>query len=198
MNYENRDYIFNAGECVFVKRDCNIRLTKLPDEIGNSFNGIFFVLDQEFLKNESKNHKVSNSAVSIRPIIEIEKNETLDIFFKTFFSYFDNNIEPSTEIINAKKVEGLYTILQIKPELVNFLFDFNKNNKINLQNFMENNYKEDLTLEEFAYYLYRSLSTFKREFKKIFNENPHKWILDKKLNDAQELLKSGKKPLKYI
>lgn len=42
-------------------------------------------------------------------------------------------------------------------------------------------------------YLYRSLSTFKREFKNIFNENPHKWILNKKLEDAKSLLLNGEK-----
>ena len=56
---------------------------------------------------------------------------------RTFFNYFDNNINPSYEVINAKKLEGLYTLLQIKPELASHLFDFDISKKINLYEFME-------------------------------------------------------------
>ena len=195
FNFEGKEYLFKSGECVFVKRDCNIKLTKLPDEKGRSFNGIFFILNQDILKKEYQNYKDNfiNITKKIDSIIKIEKNEMLDIFFKTFFDYFDNDIKPNNEIISIKKLEGLYTLLQIKPELASFLFDFNISKKIDLYNFMEKNYKEDLTLEEFAHYSYRSLSTFKREFKKIFNENPHKWILNRRLDEAEKLIKNGEK-----
>ena len=58
---------------------------------------------------------------------------------------------------------------------------------------MENNYNEDLTVEQFAHYTYRSLSTFKREFQEIFKMSPHKWILNKKISEAKKLLDNGKK-----
>lgn len=195
FNFEEKEYLFKSGECVFVKRDCNIKLTKLPDEDKKPFSGIFFILDNKILKSEYENYKNSNfnTTKKIDSIIKIEKNGMLDIFFKTFFDYFDNNLSPNNEIINIKKLEGLYTLLQIKPELASFLFDFNISKKIDLYNFMEKNYKEDLTLEEFAHYSYRSLSTFKREFKKIFNENPHKWILNRRLEEAKKLIKNGEK-----
>lgn len=195
FDFEGKEYIFKSNECVFVKRDCNIKLTKLPDENNKPFSGIFFILDQNILKKECLNYKsnIVNKKGEINSIIKIEKNEMLDIFFKTFFDYFDNNVSPNEEIINIKKLEGLYTLLQIKPELALFLFDFNINKKIDLYNFMEKNYKENLTLREFAYYSYRSLSTFKREFKRLFNENPHKWILNRRLEEAKNMIKNGQK-----
>ncbi len=198
FNFDNKNYSFKSGECVFVKRDCNIKLTKLPDENGNPFSGIFFIIDKSILKTEYNNYKNSNIKTSnnIDSIVKIEKNEMLNIFFRTFFNYFDNNINPSHEVINAKKLEGLYTLLQIKPELASHLFDFDISKKINLYEFMEKNYKEDLTIKEFAHYSYRSLSTFKREFKEIFKENPHKWILNKRLNEAKKLIENGERASK--
>ncbi len=36
----------------------------------------------------------------------------------------------------------------------------------------------------------RSLSAFKRDFKDIFNETPHQWILKRKMDFAEEMIKS--------
>lgn len=53
---------------------------------------------------------------------------------------------------------------------------------------MEANFREDLTLEEFASYTGRSLATFKRDFAKISPLTPEKWLLEKRLDFAHKLL----------
>ena len=53
---------------------------------------------------------------------------------------------------------------------------------------MEANFREDLTLEEFASYTGRSLATFKRDFAKISPLTPEKWLLEKRLDYAHRLL----------
>ncbi|WP_420152907.1 helix-turn-helix domain-containing protein, partial [Siphonobacter sp.] len=41
----------------------------------------------------------------------------------------------------------------------------------------------------------RSLATFKRDFEKIFHLSPHRWLLNKRLQDAYFLIKEkGRKP----
>lgn len=50
-------------------------------------------------------------------------------------------------------------------------------------------------MERFAFMSGRSLSTFKREFKAIFNTTPGKWLMKKRLDEAYFLLdKEHKKP----
>lgn len=193
LTLNGKDFEFKAGNCVFVKRTHEVRMAKLPDN-GKPFNGIFFILDQHFLEQEYKKYQdIITANKTVESIIQIENNDLMNIFFKTFFNYFDNNIQPSEQIMHAKKLEWLYTLLQIKPSLINILFNFKTDNKINLKEFMENNYNEDLTVEQFAHYTYRSLSTFKREFQDIFKMSPHKWILNKKISEAKKLLDNGKK-----
>ena len=53
---------------------------------------------------------------------------------------------------------------------------------------MEANFREDLTLEEFASYTGRSLAAFKRDFAKISPLTPEKWLLEKRLDFAHKLL----------
>jgi len=55
---------------------------------------------------------------------------------------------------------------------------------------MQNNFAFNLTLEEYAKLACKSVATFKREFKKTFNDTPAKWVLRKKLKFATELLEN--------
>ncbi|WP_245592363.1 helix-turn-helix domain-containing protein [Ectobacillus panaciterrae] len=45
-----------------------------------------------------------------------------------------------------------------------------------------------VSLNELAYLSGRSLSTFKRDFRKIYNTSPMKWIRNRRLDKAKELL----------
>ena len=48
-----------------------------------------------------------------------------------------------------------------------------------------------MTLEEFATYTGRSLATFKRDFAKVSDLSPEKWLIKKRLDKAYELLAHG-------
>lgn len=54
--------------------------------------------------------------------------------------------------------------------------------------YMEQNYLRNVPLAEIAKETGRSLSTFNREFKQIFYETPHRWIMQKRLAYAREML----------
>ena len=48
-----------------------------------------------------------------------------------------------------------------------------------------------MALEDLAHLSNRSLSSFKRDFQKYYNESPSRYIKNKKLEKAAELLKSS-------
>jgi AraC-like DNA-binding protein len=55
---------------------------------------------------------------------------------------------------------------------------------------MEANFSYNLGLEDFARLSHRSLSTFKRDFRKYYNQSPGKWLLQKRLDYSAVLLKN--------
>lgn len=65
--------------------------------------------------------------------------------------------------------------------------------KIDLKDFMEKNFRCDMSMSEFARASGRSLSTFKRDFKKISDLSPERWLTDRRLRAAIELLKRGRR-----
>lgn len=53
----------------------------------------------------------------------------------------------------------------------------------------------EFTMEEMAHYTGRSLATFKRDFKKISDLTPEKWLIRKRLEVAYNKMKEGGKRL---
>ena len=57
---------------------------------------------------------------------------------------------------------------------------------------MEEHYMYNLPLEKFAFLTGRSLTTFKSDFKKTFNNTPGKWLTKKRLDLAHQKLVAEK------
>jgi len=192
LRYNDRVYNFEKDDCVFVRRSHDVQLTKKPLGPNEQFAAVFFILDKKFLASKFKKYKNLDYPIEKDPIVPITKHPVLTSFFNTFISYRETGIVPDIEVVEAKKYEVLDTLLKIKPSLAKSLFDFAKPWKISLEDFMNQNFASDMTLEEFAHYTGRSLSTFKRDFKETFNESPHEWLKNKKLNEAYKLMKENK------
>ena len=81
-------------------------------------------------------------------------------------------------------VTGIRPIKEVKYS-INKTFKYTK---IDIENVMLTNFQYDLKLEEFAKLSGRSLSVFKRDFNKLFNTTPYKWLKSKRLEYAKTLL----------
>ncbi len=76
-----------------------------------------------------------------------------------------------------------------KNEIHHVLANLFNPTKVKFKEVIHANLLSDLSLEEFALILNMSVSTFKRTFKKEFNESPHQYIKNQKLKKAAELLR---------
>ena len=70
--------------------------------------------------------------------------------------------------------------------------------KIDILDYLNENYMYDLTLEEIASYTGRSLATFKRDFAKISDLTPQKWLIRRRLEAARELIHSGRRKVTEV
>lgn len=160
-----------AGNYVFVRRDCSVNMTKVPLD-GKPYQGINFSLPRHELKEYynriaatcKKLHHVSPIALTVNILPQVTALKSL---FDSFLPYTDSTETPSDEWLRLKVQEAVMSLLAIDTRFYPTLFDFSEAWKIDLMDFMEQNYTEDLTLEEFASYTGRSLATFKRDFAKI-------------------------------
>ena len=181
-----------AGNYVFVRRDCSVNMTKVPLD-GKPYRGINFSLPRHELKEYynriaatcKRLHHVSPIALTVNILPQVTALKSL---FDSFLPYTDSTETPSDEWLRLKVQEAVMSLLAIDARFYPTLFDFSEAWKIDLMDFMEQNYTEDLTLEEFASYTGRSLATFKRDFAKISPLPPQRWIMEHRLEKAKTLL----------
>lgn len=183
-----------AGNYVFLKRDHQVKLLKHTVD-GAPYKAISIRFERNFLRDFFSRLDKTKLPADVKRIREaallLPQSPALQSLFLSLFPYTDANVKPKDEIIQLKMQEALYCLLDTDARFYPTLFDFNESWKIDLLPFMEANYTQDMTLEEFATYTGRSLATFKRDFAKVSDLPPEKWLIRKRLDKAYELLSRG-------
>lgn len=194
--------IIKAGQCVFLRKDNQSSTTKQP--LGNEqYVGIFMRFKRNFLREvfQEMNPKEipSEKAKPGKSVILMPERPDITSLFNSMLPYFDTNIQPTEDLIKLKIREGVNVLLNIDPDyFYPCLFDFSDPWKIDILEFLNENYNYDLTLEELASFTGRSLSTFKRDFQKISDMTPQKWLMQKRLQEAHNMLKEKKKRVSEV
>ncbi|MDR1883896.1 MAG: AraC family transcriptional regulator [Prevotella sp.] len=188
---------FKKGDAVFMKRNHLAKKTKRPTKSGEPFKGLFLQLKSPFLKSllTEVSFPISTNLYAgskDRNYKILPKHPFLTGLFISLEQYFDSRTYPSKELMTTKLKEAVLVLLEVDPSLANILFDFAEPWKMDLAGFMNKNYRCDMSLEEFAHYTGRSLTSFKRDFVAIFNETPGKWLVKKRLHEAHNRIVNKK------
>lgn len=194
---EKGDIVVSAGQCVFVPRNHKLTFIKRPSK-GVSYKGITMAFERNFLRlyYQSLNQKLIplNGSATKDSVIKLPSLPNINSLFLSLLPYFDSDCKPKDEVMKLKRQEGVLALLDIDSAFFTILFDFIDPWKIDIIDFLNENFMFEFTLEEIATYTGRSLATFKRDFKKISDLTPQRWIMQKRLEVAKEKLRiEGKK-----
>ncbi|WP_343673640.1 AraC family transcriptional regulator [Chitinophaga sp.] len=177
----HKSYALWPGQYCMVRKNHLARYNKQKDE--GVFEKIVVIFDEAFLKAYQQKHAVSsNTYVSNDVFIHLNKT---DLIPQLFLQEEDSTTR-----------ERLLTILlKANPGLENILFDFGIPAKIDLEAYMNRNFRFNVAIQRFAYLTGRSLTAFKQDFKRVFNDTPGRWLLQKRLKEAYFLIdKQGQRP----
>lgn len=182
------------GSCVFVRTGANI-VEQFLD--ANFCLVVFFVPDDficEVLK--SKATPIQKQGKKFDPIIIIDNNATVQAFFNSMLPYFEDGRQPDQSLLELKFKELVLSIADNphNAELLSYFCSLlQEPQTASLKKIMDDNYCFNLKLEEFALMTNRSLSAFKRDFQKVYDTTPGKWLLEKRLQHAMHLLTNAGK-----
>jgi AraC-like DNA-binding protein len=186
-------HIFNKGDIILFPRNQLATFINYPKD-GWSFKSVVLNLTVERLKNFYTKHDYKQTQHFYRPgIITFKKHPLLDSYLASLMPYFEMQEVLPENIISIKVEEAINILRTIKPEIDNLLANFETPGKINLTDFMEKNYMFNMTIDKFAKLTGRSLTTFKRDFKKAFKTTPQKWLTQKRLELAHYHLREKKR-----
>jgi len=191
----DKTYVFGAGDTHLFPRN---RLTLLvkSDKDGEPYKAIVVKLSHNILRSfYEANPSLVNPVSKTDHIVRLEKSPLFDSFFDSMIPYFNLEYQLPPEL-SQLKIREIITILRtVNDDVDSILSDFSEPHKINLVEFMQKNFMFNMSLEKFSYLTGRSLTTFKRDFKKAFNITPQKWLTQKRLELARfQLTEQKRKP----
>lgn len=189
----SRQVHVGKGECVFIPRDHRVTMYKKTCH-GEQYCGIYLCFTRPFLREmygkyalqkdrAGKTEKFTPGVMKLPPSAEIES------LFASMTPYFNPEVKPQDDVMRLKLEEGLLALLHTDRCFMTVLFDFSTPWKMDILDFMNRNYMYEFSLEELAHYTGRSLATFKRDFKKVSDLTPEKWLIRKRLEVAYRLIK---------
>jgi len=187
-------YDIQKDSCVFVRKGGFI----LEQFMDTGFCVMLFFIPDEFICDtlHTRTKPLEKYEQHFEPLMIIESNETLKGFFLSMSSYFTETHEPDPSLLELKFKELILNIADNaanKDLLSYFCSLLHEPQTALLKRVMEDNYCYNLKLEVYAELSNRSLSAFKRDFEKLFQSTPGKWLLEKRLHRALHLLSNQNK-----
>lgn len=194
MNSAGNTVSMGKGGMLLIQKNQLAEIIKTPLEDECYQTIVIFLLDEllrkialeERIEIEHKYRGPSN--------ILIPQNDFLHAFFQSLIPYVGyphDQIDSSLGMLKVK--EAVYLLMNVMPQLKEFLFDFSEPHKIDLEKFMQSNFHYNLPVEKFAQLTGRSLAAFKRDFQRAFGMAPRHWLQERRLSEAKFLIEKKKK-----
>lgn len=153
-----------------------------------------FFFSEERLIEFLKSHNIKQPTYIKEQSYFIVENDAYLVSFLQSLSIFGAEISAvQRQLISVKFNELLlYLIIKYGERFIMYLFTMVSHTKSPFKTIVERHMYSNLKLEEIAFLCNMSLSTFKRHFINAYNEAPGKWLQDRRLTKAKELLLNGR------
>lgn len=197
----NKKITIRAGECAFIRR--NHRLLMYKNSKGDElYKGISLTFNRSLLREFYSRLKRAdipkNVSIPEENVFKIKPRADINSLFRSLTPYFDDDVKPTEGVAKLKLQEGIYALLNTSDIYFPILFDFTEPWKMDILEFLDENYMDELSMEQIAAYTGRSLATFKRDFKKISLLSPQKWLIKKRLEAAYVKLKEEGRKVQQV
>ncbi|KAA6437098.1 AraC family transcriptional regulator [Dyadobacter flavalbus] len=191
----DNSYTFGAGDTLLFPRNHLSAVIKRPKD-GRPYKAVVLGLTTDRLKEFYTTNKIQNVHAIHYGTKKFNQHPLLDGFFASLMSIFELEDELPENIASLKFQEAVSILRALDKTVDGLLADFSQPGKINLVDFMEKHYMFNMPMEKFGYLTGRSLSTFHRDFKKVFYTSPQKWLTKKRLDLAYyQLTEKNRKPV---
>jgi AraC-like DNA-binding protein len=187
-------YYIQKDSCVFVRKGGFI----LEQFMDAGFCVILFFIPDDFIRDtlHTKSKPLLKYEQQYEPVMLLESNESLKGFFLSMSSYFAETQDPDPSLLELKFKELVLNISNnaVNKDLLSYFSSLlHEPQTIQLKRVMEDNFCYNLKLEVYAELSNRSLSAFKRDFEKLFQSTPGKWLLEKRLHHSLHLISNQNK-----
>lgn len=191
VHFADASVTVDKHQSLLIKKG-NLLWTELLDKENIYYCKLFFFSEdklKEFLRNYGRDEQCSKDEI---PYFIIENDSYISSFLdslsgmsKMSFSFMENLIPVKFEEIM------LYLMTKYGQKFELYLHSLISKETSPFKKIIESNVYSNLKLEEIAFLCNMSLSSFKRNFISEYNVSPGKWLQEKRLQRAKEILQEG-------
>lgn len=183
-----------AGQSIYFKKGAAI----VEQFFNEEFCLLLFFIPDNFICSVVKEYSLelanSNAGITANEVVFRVNNDVgLNTFYQSMLSYFSGREQPYEALLKLKLKELILSILVSRSNLMlsNYFQAISRNQTPSISEIMESNFRHNLSLENYAELCNRSLSSFKRDFQKLYQESPGKWLINRRLEYSIALLKAN-------
>jgi hypothetical protein len=136
----NEIYTYSSGDCCIARRNHLVKF--MLSGTTEDFEPILFCFDEAFLNQFRQ--KYQSSAVkfaSEHAIVKVCESELIHSFIRSVKPYSIGVMELDAAFEDIKYEELLIILLRLQPELAGIVFNFDTPEKINLEAYMNRNFR---------------------------------------------------------
>ncbi len=180
------------NEMILLRRAQSVSYEKQGSEETGLFESQLFAINDELLKDFLTSQQVQIPQMTEELGAQVSPmSDRLVAYCWSLSPYFNDPSQVNPGLLRLKVMELLYNVMDCSKNIFRQMLQLRQPVKTDIHRVVEENYTSPISLDELAYLSGRSLSSFKREFQDIYGESPARWIREKRLSKAQQMLRSS-------
>lgn len=189
--YEGERFVATENQLVFIPKGRYMISDVIPEE--GEFEAVFFFFEDELIRQFVKENQIAvPEPPEQNPGLILRYSDSIRYFTESCIRLYQEGGHHNRAVTKLKLRELLHLIFNSdqKEHFIQLLSSLQNRRKRNLSEFMLLNFDKPLSIEDYAFLTGRSISTFRRDFKRQFSISPKNWLISRRLEKAENLLLS--------
>ncbi|WP_432737520.1 helix-turn-helix transcriptional regulator [Maridesulfovibrio sp. FT414] len=195
------DIVLEKGEAFFCRKGCHLMSEMVPKG-GGSFDTVLFFFDDSMFSGfvDQLDSAPGPALTESRAVFRIAVSEQIRTFLSSMVQLFGSALGRDDDFLRLKVRELLHYLCSSEgnDEFVSFLRSCRNEIRSDLSSLMEEYFNKNISIEDIAELSGRSLSSFKREFSRTYSTTPARWIRERRLSWAAQLIRNSRKNITEI
>ena len=188
-----QSWTVGKNQMILLRKAHSIYYEKKGSPDTGLFESLLFSINDELLKDFLTTQQVNVPLMTEELGAQVSPmSARLVVYCWSLAPYFNDPSQVNPGLLRLKVMELLFNVMDCSKNIFRQMLQLRQPVKADVHRVVEENYTSPITLEELAYLSGRSLSSFKRDFQSIYGETPAKWIREKRLSKARQMLQSSR------
>ncbi len=194
MNYTETDELKISENQAVLAKSGNSTFKTLPVNGNTAYSAISVrfhkdVLDKIYHGSNAPFLKKPNSPLTTNSVM-VSSNILIEQYIQNIMYHFDHQELLAEDLLVLKLKELLALLLQTEnaPKVLEIMNNLFEKKTFEFKEIIKAHIYSSVSLEELAQLTNNSISAFKKEFKRIYNDTPNHYIINQRVERVAELL----------